>query len=125
MSGFVLCELGNGDQIPHYKGCSKVESFEEIDIRKRYLMPDFQLISQELCLAAEKLKTAAAVPENLQANIKRPQRVRKPLVKHSPSDYSTKYKFKFCICKERKQSKTVPCSNKKKLQIRSDFSLRG
>jgi hypothetical protein len=76
-------------------------------------MPQFQLISQELCLDAEEFKTSAAKPKNLLTNINRPKRVRKPLVKYSPSDYSTKYKFKFCICKERKQSKTVACSNKR------------
>jgi ferredoxin-thioredoxin reductase catalytic subunit len=88
-------------------------------------MPQFQLISQELCLAAEELKTLAAKPKNLLTNINRPKRVRKPLVKYSPSDYSTKHKFKFCICKERKQSKTVACSNKRNCRYGQFFHYEG
>jgi hypothetical protein len=98
-----------------------MEGFEEIEIKKRYLMPEFQLTSQELCLAAEEFKTSAAVQKKLLANIDRPKRVRKPLVKYSPSDYSKKYTFKLCICKERKQSKTVQCSNRRKCRYGQFF----
>jgi hypothetical protein len=114
----------------HYAGCVKGQTLTEEEITERYITPEYSAFypeiqykqTQEIDKAMEAtehpdieehpLRVEAPYGKESQDVLRRSQRERKPRKPYSPSDYPSRFRFKFCVCKTKKSSKMVQCRNK-------------